>query len=505
MYSNYALPFGIALSVIITTGSVCANPADKKMPLVHLEDQNPVGREPSASEDPTGTLLLPHALALVLSFFMCSLNLSRKHVPWLLPGSVIFLLATSLLIPKPVCAQASSWKQADTTTMVGHLDPIEIDATLTLPKLIDLTMQKYPDTAWLTSLEEEAAAIAERSESWTAGASQATIGYQSISTFRLNYGTANVQVPLWNLGQRDAEHKLANQAETSAELQAAAIKLRVAGLVRGALWNMALAKIRYEQAQVELGVYEQLLTKIKRRVELGDLPGADELLAQSELLQKRSALTMAEAELMHARKRYTTITQMTKVPGIYEENLVALKEIGKNHPTLVAINGQIERKQAEIDAIKSIGSGQTHVVAGILSDEGVDYRSNKAEFFNVGVIVPFGGSAHIQPRIAAVSVELNRLIADREQLYRDLEQAHHEAEHNLEVDRVELGTANEQKKVSEELLNMTQLAFSIGEINLLDLLKIQSRTQQAILNAKERAVMLQREKALYNQAVGVMP
>ncbi len=215
--------------------------------------------------------------------------------------------------------------------------------------------------------------------------------------------------------------------------------------------------------------------------------------------------TLAEAELMHARKRYTTITQMTKVPNIYEENLAALKEIGQNHPTLVAINSQIERKQAQINAIKSIGSGQTNVIAGILSDEGVDSRSNRAEFFNVGVSIPFGGSAHLQPHIAAVNVELNKLIAEREQLYRDLEQAHHEAEHNLEVNRVELDTANEQKKLSEELLNMSQLAFSVGEINLMDLLKIESRTQQAILNAKERAVMLQRDQALYNQAVGVLP
>jgi outer membrane protein, heavy metal efflux system len=223
------------------------------------------------------------------------------------------------------------------------------------------------------------------------------------------------------------------------------------------------------------------------------------------LLQKRSVFTLAEAELMHARKRYSSITRTNKVPSIYEENLVALKEIGQNHPTMVAINSQIERKQTEINAIKLIGSGQSHVVAGLLSDEGTDQRSNKAEFFNVGVIIPFGGGAHIQPHIAAVNVELNKLIAEREQLYRDLEQAHHEAEHNLEVNRVELGTANEQKKVSEELLNMTQLAFSVGEINLLDLLKIESRTQQAILNAKERAVMLQRDKALYNQAVGVIP
>jgi len=436
---------------------------------------------------------------------MFFLNLFRKRVPRLLLGHVVFLLAILLLVPRLAHSQAPALELEDSTQAVAHLDPIVIDPTLTLPKLIDLTMEKYPDTAWLTSLEEEAAAIEERSRSWTAGASQASIGYQSIASFRLNYATASVQVPLWNLGQRDAEHNLANQAETSAELQAVAIKLRVAGLVRGALWNMALAKIRYEQAQAELGIYEKLLATIKRRVELGDLPRADELLAQTELLQKRSVFTMAEAELMHARKRYSSITQMHKVPSIYEENVVALKEIGQNHPTMVAINSQIERKQTEINTIKSIGSGQSHVVAGILSDEGVDPRSNKAEFFNVGVIVPFGGSAHMQPHIAAVNVELNKLIAEREQLYRDLEQAHHEAEHNLEVNRVELNTANEQKKVSEELLNMTQLAFSVGEIHLLDLLKIESRTQQAILYAKERAVMLQRDKALYNQAVGVMP
>jgi cobalt-zinc-cadmium efflux system outer membrane protein len=192
---------------------------------------------------------------------MFSLKLFRKRVPSLLLGNVVFLLALLLLVPRLARSQAPvpALEREDSTQAVDHLDPIVIDATLTLPKLIDLTMTKYPDTAWLTSLEEEAAAIEERSKSWTAGASQAMVGYQSIASFRLNYATGSVQVPLWNLGQRDAEHKLANQSETSAEAQAVAIKLRVAGLVRGALWNMALAKIRYEQAQAELGIYEQLL------------------------------------------------------------------------------------------------------------------------------------------------------------------------------------------------------------------------------------------------------
>ncbi len=54
--------------------------------------------------------------------------------------------------------------------------------------------------------------------------------------------------------------------------QSDAVKLRVAGLVRNALWNIALANLSYEQAKTELAITDQLLAKVQRRVELGDLP-----------------------------------------------------------------------------------------------------------------------------------------------------------------------------------------------------------------------------------------
>ena len=417
---------------------------------------------------------------------MFFLNLLSKYL-------FVYLLTTALSF-------------ADSTHIVDHHDPIESDATLSLSKVIDLTLEKYPDVTWLNSLEEEAAALAQRGDSWTAGASQAGLRFQEASSGTLHYLDGTVQVPLWNLGQRDAEQTVAKQAESSAMLQSDAIKLRVAGLIRNALWGIALANLSYEQAKIELTITDEILAKVQRRVELGDLPRADSLLAQTESLQKRSVVTLAEAELMHARKRYSSITQMTKIPGDFQEKLVELAEIQQSHPALVAINSQIERKQAELDAVKLVGSGQTAVAVGVNSDRFTnDPRSNQTESFNVGVTVPFGGSAHLAPHVAAINVELNKLIAEREQMSRDLEQAHHEAEHNLEVNRVELGIANELQQVAEEHLKMTHLSFSVGEINLMDLLRIQARTQQAILNAKERSVMLQRDIALYNQAVGVMP
>jgi outer membrane protein, heavy metal efflux system len=396
---------------------------------------------------------------------------------------------------------------AEPKPTVTHSDPIEVDKSLTLAKVVDQTMEKFPDMAWVKSLEEEAAAIKKRGENWTYGPMEAGLRFQEATSGTLHYIDATVQVPLWNYGQREAEQKFGLKAETSADLQSEATKLRIAGLVRGALWDMELQKIRYDQARAEIGIFEQLLAKVERRVELGDLPRADVLLAQTELLQKLSTLTQAEAELMHARKRYSSITQLTKIPAAYQEKLAETKQLEFNHPTFVAFNSQIERKQAEIKAFNLQGAGQTKVVFGVNSDRpsNRDPRSNNTESFNIGINVPLGGGDFYAPQVAALNVELNRLIADREQLFRALELAHHEAEHNLEVNEAELEIANELKRIAEEHLRMMELSFAVGEISLMDLLKAQARTQRATLNAKERAIMLERDIALYNQAVGVLP
>jgi outer membrane protein, heavy metal efflux system len=396
---------------------------------------------------------------------------------------------------------------AENATHVEHHDPMVIDTKLSLSELLDLTLEKYPDTQWLNSLENEVFALKQRGESWTAGSATAGLQFQEATSGTLHYLDANVAVPLWNLGQRDANQRISETAQFDSTMQAAVTKWRVAGLIRAALWDIALQELRFQQTKIELTSAQQLSNDVKRRVQAGDLAQTDELLAQTEVLKKRSALTLAEAEVMHARKRYSSITQTAKIPANYQEVLTTQKEIEQNHPALQAVNSQIERKQAELDALQLAGSGQTSVVVGINSDRasGMDERTNDTESFSVGVNVPFGGAAHLAPQVAALNVELNKLRAARDQLFRELEQNHHEAEHNLQVNQAELAISNELKTVAEKHFKMTQLSFSVGEIDLIDLLKIQAQTQLAVLSAKERAVIVQRDFALYNQAVGVLP
>jgi len=79
----------------------------------------------------------------------------------------------------------------------------------------------------------------------------------------------------------------------------------------------------------------------------------------------------------------------------------------------------------------------------------------------------------------------------------------HEAEHELEIERAQLQMASKMKENAEEHLKMANLSFIEGEINLMDFFKIQARSQNAIKQAEESVIRLQRNIALYNQSVGV--
>lgn len=396
---------------------------------------------------------------------------------------------------------------AHENAVVDHHDRILIDKTLTLSQVITLTLEKFPDQLLGTALKQEADALQQRGNSWLAGAPNVAMRYQDdlpgddIGSREIEY---ELELPLWNWGQRAAGQAVAEQAHNAVEKQSSVIKLEVAGLVRNALWNIDLESIRYEQAKSILDISNKLRNKIKRRVELGDLPRSDLLLAQSDYLEKLSLLTQAEAELMHARKSYISLTQMNNIPANYQEQLSPLQEIPGSHPRLTAINAVVQRKQAELKWIKAAGSGQSSFIVGGKSEKG-DENDDDIESMSVAISIPFGGSAFLAPRIAASNLQLTKALTQRAHLFRELEKQHHEAQHSLQVTRTELKIANDLKQIAQALLKMTQLSFSAGEINLMDLLKIQARSHNAIRHAKEREVMLQKNIALYNQSVGVLP
>ncbi len=407
----------------------------------------------------------------------------------------------------PVLCLSAAASFAEPDYIVEHVDPISVDSQLTLPQLLEQTIANYPDRFLNPALQQEADALTQRGDSWVAGASSVSLQYlDDVVADGIGYKqiTAQVNVPLWNWNQRSAGQRVAEQAQQSVAMQSAALRLQVAGLLRGALWDLTLEEIRYQQDKQILEIADKLLQKIRQRVDLGDLPRSDYLLAKSDYLQKRSLLTQAEAKIMHARKNYASLTGISKVPANFKEKLSDLKAVTEQHPLLQAVTALVERKQAEVEWTKSQGSGQPVFQIGMQNERG-QRGERSLQSAGAGISIPFGGASFLEPQVAQVNLELNQALAEREHLFRQLEKNLHEARHTLEVDAAELKIANEMKEIAEKHLKMTELSFAAGEINLLDLLKIQAMTNNAVRHAKEHEVQQQRNIAFYNQAVGVLP
>ncbi len=392
--------------------------------------------------------------------------------------------------------------------MVDHLDPLPYDEKLSLKQVVDATFEKYPQGSMIGALKDESQALTRRTDSLIAG--YPMIYLQWIDDRLLsNQGVMQIQtgyqIPIWMWGQRSASRQVAEEAEKSANQFSIALKHEIAGLVRESLWNLLLMENRRGLAQQVYDLSKQLFATVQRRVELGDLARSDELMAESDLLDKKSQLTLAEAEVMHARKAYMNLTRLDKAPKLFEEKRSTTAEIQEQHPAIAAANAVIERAQAEVEFTRLSKQGNQPSILIGTQNERFEGQSNINNETNLVLQIPIGGDSWNAPFVAQANVALTQKVADRAGLMRRLEKALHEAEHNLEVDRATLEIANQRKAIAETHLNMSRLAFEAGEIQLIDYLKIQATSQAAIRDAMERAIMVQRDTAFYNQVVGIVP
>jgi outer membrane protein, heavy metal efflux system len=393
--------------------------------------------------------------------------------------------------------------------LVDHLDDLVIDDRLSLRQVVETTFERYPQQALIAAYQEEARALEQRSSSWIAGYPMIYLQYIDDALLGQKAGLTEVQsgyqVPLWMWGQKAASEKVTDEARKAVGKYAIALKHELSGLVRDALWNIRLVENRRELARQIHEVAEKLVDVVQRRVELGDLAKADLLLAESDQLEKKTILLQAEAEVMHTRKAYQNLTRMIRAPKRFEETLSSKKSLDERHPAMAAANATVERAQAEVEFTRTSKQGnQPSILVGTNSAE-INQQGDMGTGGNIVLQVPIGGDDWHAPQVAQANIVLNEKIAQRETLWRQLEKALHEARHNLEVDKAALAIAESRKSIAETQLNMSKIAFEAGEIALIDYLKIQAGAQAAIRDAAQRAILVQKDMATYNQVIGVTP
>jgi cobalt-zinc-cadmium efflux system outer membrane protein len=385
--------------------------------------------------------------------------------------------------------------------------PLTIDPTLDWNVLIETTLAAHPRSGELTARGEEAAAWAARGRQWLAAAPSLYFTYLSdgwIDDRDQREYDGGVELPLWRAGERTAVRALANSAAAESDAARAALRLEVAGLLRGALWDIAMATNANAAAKDAIETATEVLRGVERRNARGELPLADVLLAQSALLERQQAAIATAAQQVDAERAYQSLTGLQRRPAMFEEQKSGREDFDETHPLLSLATAEIERARATREFTDRAARGSPVVTLGPRRQrDALTTIFNSS--FSIGVKMPVGGKAHAGTQVAQQSRALAEAEAARGTLLRRLDLDLHEAEHALLVLDGSIALAAQRRELADRQWRMAQLAFEQGEIELRELLRIEDSDRNANREAERLAIERQRTIAAFNQALGETP
>lgn len=385
--------------------------------------------------------------------------------------------------------------------------PIPVDESLTMTEAVAAAFALYPTTIELAARAEEADAWTDRGQSWLADRPSLMMRYQSDrwgADNGLDEYEAGVELPLWSLGGRSAVQHLGDALSAESVAAGLALRWEVAGFLRGALWGIALAENDHELAEQALETAARLNTSVERRYELGDVALGDVLLAQSTFLEAQTVLIEATATLLDAERAYRSVSGLEKRPPFHDETLSRSNEVTFDHPALALANAEVARAEASLSvAEKTFNSGASLLIGS--RSERPAFGSEFDESIGITVSIPFGGSSHQRTQISAASRAAASSRAARSQQMRVLTMELHEAAHSLNVVSENLAASEERMDLAERHQAMGESAYEKGELELIDLLKVQTTAIAAKRQVTRLKIDQKRQTAFYNQAVGKLP
>lgn len=394
-----------------------------------------------------------------------------------------------------------------TQTHAEELEHLAVDPGLTLPAVVEAAYARSPRQSVLTAGSSLAAAREIQAGSTLPGAPALLARHQNdvIGSGRNQVEwEAGVEIPLWLPGQRSAREAVARGVRSGLDADRAGLKWQVAGQVRDAIWDVemnrnaaALADVRYKAAQA-------LQADVEKRWQVGELPKTDTLLAANETLQAQTYLLRAAAELKHAEHRYWILTGLRKLPQTPGEILVAQKGIADSHPLLVEETARVELARAERNQAEAERRENPQLGLNARHERGA-FDSEFNSSVGLSLRIPLDSQVRVAPLLASAEMALGEALSRHSQKMLDLQAAQHEAEHNLEVTREELAVIEAQNRLTQENLRLAKKAFTLGESDLVSLLRVQALARESEVALANRRIQLNWDIARYNQAVGVLP
>jgi outer membrane protein TolC len=309
----------------------------------------------------------------------------------------------------------------------------------------------------------------------------------------------DLAAPVWLPGQRSAYGSTVQAGVAEYEARLLLRRLEVAGRLRDAWWNAASAARDVRVARDRLGTSRDIARDVQRRVDLGDIPYTDSLLARNENLAAELGLAQAEAAVVEARAVYRTLT------GGAEPDLVPEPPAGRvrAHPALLAADAGVAAAEAQARLVAATPRDNPEVGVFGRNEEG--RLTEQGVSLGLRLRVPLATSARNIPRVAAAQADLTRAVAERALRRRLLDAEIEAARLALRAAEEAARIARQRLSVANQQLDLGRRAFSAGETGLFDLYRIRQLQLEAASTQAQADVTAGRARSRLNQAVGAVP
>lgn len=376
----------------------------------------------------------------------------------------------------------------------------------TLREALDKAWERNPQAQGARAREAELQARRQAAEGLLPAPPAVSLSHRS-DQLNKNAGKheweAELGLPLWLPGQKQAriDHAASEQTEWSATL--AALRLEIAGELRERVWAAVLAGNELELHMQRLETAAILERDVARRVAAGDLARTDLLLAQNDTLAARFAVLDNQSKLGQAMQSYYALTGDERLPGQREEQTHDEASLD-THPRLEAARTAIALAQAKLrDAMESRRDPPELSVG--TRRERASFDEPYSDTVSIKLRLPFATEARNRPLITAAETELARAQAEYRQARIRVEADIRQKRHEYHAALAQLDITRGKQALTAENLALLQKAFDLGELDLVNLMRAKALAHEANLALIQQTIAVARTRAALNQALGVLP
>lgn len=383
--------------------------------------------------------------------------------------------------------------------------PLFADDAVTLKSLTNYVYNQAPARQGESSLQELSEARKTRAS--TLFAEPATISFNHFndgvgSGDGLREYESAVSMPLWLPGQKRQQQNWSQELANQLPYYQQRLRLQSSGLVRQHIWQVMHAAAQVRQAETTLENAEALFDSVKKRVDAGDLPKTEKLLAESHLLSMQNQRQNAQNQLQKTINQYHYQTGQRSLPIDVEENLPPQQEITVDHPLLAELSQQIATLRSEMHNAQYAGAVNPSVSVGVKRE-----RDNGSEPFNnslgLGFTVAIGDKPYSEPAIAEAAKAMADVEIARQQLKKQLEAQLLAQQDQLQSQQAQQEMLRKQYDLSAAYLERQQASFEFGQIDLMTLLRVEAQAYENRAQVQMLEIAIGQTIAEINQTLGV--